>query len=71
MLIKIRPPYKERMRQDQAHTRAHDTYGTVTQHSQHAKKDIQHRDTKQRRPSAQKAQKPYCSWRSKPPTYLP
>ena len=32
MLIKIRPPYKVRMRQDQARTRAHDTYGTVTQH---------------------------------------
>ena len=33
MLIKIRPPYKVRMRQDQAHTRAHDTYGTITQHN--------------------------------------
>ena len=33
MLIKIRPLYKERMRQDQAHTRAHDTYGTITQQS--------------------------------------
>ena len=32
MLIKIRPLYKVRMRQDQAHTRAHDTYGTITQH---------------------------------------
>ena len=33
MLIKIRPPYKVRMRQDPAHTRAHDTYGTITQQS--------------------------------------
>ena len=32
MLIKIRPPYKVCMHQDQAHTRAHDTYGTITQH---------------------------------------
>ena len=32
MLIQIRPPYKVRMRQGQAHTRAHDTYGTITQH---------------------------------------
>ena len=32
MLIKIRPLYKVRMRQDQAHTRAHDTDGTITQH---------------------------------------
>ena len=31
MLIKIRPPYKVRMRQDQARTRAHDTYETITQ----------------------------------------
>ena len=38
MLIKIRPPYKERMRQDQAHTRAHDTYGTITQHLSFQKK---------------------------------
>ena len=41
---------------------------------EHAKKDIPNRDTKQRRPSAQKAQKPYCSWRSLTPclpTYLP
>ena len=32
MLIKIQPLYKVRMLQDQAHTRAHDTYGTITQH---------------------------------------
>ena len=38
MLIKVRPPYKERMRQDQAHTRAHDTYGTITQHLSFQKK---------------------------------
>ena len=31
MLIKIRPPYKVRMHQDQARTQAHDTYGTITQ----------------------------------------
>ena len=37
---------------------------------EHAKKDIPNRDTKQRRPSARKAQKPYCSWRSLTP-YLP
>ena len=38
MLIKIRPLYKEHMRQDQAHTRAHDTYGTITQHLSFQKK---------------------------------
>ena len=38
MLIKIRPLYKVRMRQDQAHTRAHDTYGTITQHLSFQKK---------------------------------
>ena len=41
---------------------------------EHAKKDIPNRDTKQRRPSAQKTQKPYCSWRSLTrylPTHLP
>ena len=38
MLIKIRPPYKVRMRQDPAHTRAHDTYGTITQHLSFQKK---------------------------------
>ena len=37
---------------------------------EHAKKDIPNRDTKQRRPSGQKAQKPYCSWRFLTP-YLP
>ena len=31
MLIKIRPLYKVRMCQDQARTRTHDTYGTITQ----------------------------------------
>ena len=40
MLIKIRPLYKVRMRQDQAHTRAHDAYGTVTQHLSFQKKII-------------------------------
>ena len=34
MLIKIRPLYKVRMRRDQARTRAHDTYGTITQHNE-------------------------------------
>ena len=37
---------------------------------EHAKKDIPNRDTKQPQPSAKKAQKPYCSWRSLTP-YLP
>ena len=32
MLIKTRPLYKVRMRQDQARTRAHDTYGTIAHH---------------------------------------
>ena len=41
MLIKIRPLYKERMRQDQAHTRAHDTYGTITQHLSFQKQNKQ------------------------------
>ena len=40
MLIKIRPLYKVRMRQDQAHTRAHDTYGTITQHLSFQKKKV-------------------------------
>ena len=40
MLIKIRPPYKVRMHQDQARTRAHDTYGTITQHLPFQKKII-------------------------------
>ena len=31
MLIKSRPLYKVRMRQDQAHTSADDSYGTITQ----------------------------------------
>ena len=38
MLIKIRPLYKVRMCQGQAHTRAHDTYGTITQHLSFQKK---------------------------------
>ena len=38
ILIKIRPLYKVRMHQDQAHTRAHDTYGTITQHLSFQKK---------------------------------
>ena len=41
---------------------------------EHAKKDIPNRDTKQWRPSGQKAQKPYCSWKFLTPylpTYLP
>ena len=33
MLIRIRPLYKVRMRQDQARTRALDTHGTITQQS--------------------------------------
>ena len=38
MLIKIRLLYKVHMRQDQSHTRAHDTYGTITQHLSFQKK---------------------------------
>ena len=40
MLIKIRPLYKVRMHQGQARTRAHDTYGTTTQHLSFKKKII-------------------------------
>ena len=36
--VKIRPLYKVRMCQDQAHTRANDTYGTITQHLSFQKK---------------------------------
>ena len=39
MLIKIRLPYKVRMRQDQARTQVHDTYGTITQHLSFKKKN--------------------------------